>query len=206
MPKLTDRFLAALKVEAGRKDRLVFDTETPGLGVRITKASKTFLAQWTDSATKRKIREPLGVWGNITIEQARIAARARLGDVAKGIDPRAERAKKKAIADRERAEAALTFDKLITDWETLHLNNRSGRCAAEAPRAIRYSFADMLKRPAARITKSDVVHVLDGLLRAKKAAAAARTRAYGAACFAWALRRGKVPVNPFHAIPVASAT
>jgi integrase len=64
----------------------------------------------------------------------------------------------------------------------------------------------MLKRPAARITKSDVVHVLDGLLRAKKAAAAARTRAYGAACFAWALRRGKVPVNPFHAIPVASAT
>ena len=36
MPKLTDRFLAGLKVENGRKDRLVFDTTCPGLGVRVT--------------------------------------------------------------------------------------------------------------------------------------------------------------------------
>lgn len=75
MPKLTDRSLAALKVENGRKDRLVFDTACPGLGVRVTaKGTRTFIAQWTDSATRRKIREPLGVWGNLTIEQARCGA------------------------------------------------------------------------------------------------------------------------------------
>src|SRR5271156_814392 len=133
MPKLTDRLLAALKVEGGRKDRLVFDTACPGLGVRLTaKGTRTFLAQWTDPATKRKVREPLGVWGNITIEQAREAARARLGAVAKGIDPKAESLLRRAEAERERAETALTFDTLIGEWKALHLAHRRPRYAAEA--------------------------------------------------------------------------
>src|SRR5208282_4620863 len=97
MPKLTDKLLNGLELEPGQKDRLLFDTGCPGLGVRLTaKGSRTFIAQWTDPATKRKVREPLGVWGSLTIEQAREAVRARLGAVAKGIDPHAERAKIRA--------------------------------------------------------------------------------------------------------------
>jgi hypothetical protein len=111
MPKLTDRVLKSLVVEPGKKDRLVFDAECPGLGVRVTvKGTKTFLAQWTDPATKRKVREPLGVWGSITLDQARAAARAKLGDVARGIDPVQERNRKRAVADAEKAEQALTLD------------------------------------------------------------------------------------------------
>src|ERR1700693_4716943 len=92
MQRFTDRVLAALRVEDGRKDRLVFDAACPGLGVRVTaKGTRAFIAQWTDPATRRKVREPLGVWGNLTIDQAREAARVRLGAVAKGIDPTAER-------------------------------------------------------------------------------------------------------------------
>src|SRR5438477_10175132 len=122
MPKLTDRFLTSLKVGDGRKDRLVFDSACPGLGVRITaKGTRTFIAQWTDPATKRKVREPLGLWGNLTIDQARDAARARLGDVAKGINPKAERQRQRQETERERAEAALTFDVLVDEWEALHL-------------------------------------------------------------------------------------
>src|SRR5690349_2969034 len=106
MPKLTDRFLAGLKIESGRKDRLVFDIACPGLGVRLTaKGTRSFLVQWTDPATRRKVREPIGVWGNLTIDQAREAARARLGAVAKGVDPKSERIARKAEAERERAEA-----------------------------------------------------------------------------------------------------
>src|SRR5271165_3297744 len=156
MPKLTDRYLAALTIEEGRKDRLVFDTVCPGLGVRVTaKGTRTFLAQWTDPATRRKVREPLGVWGNLTIEQAREAARARLGDVAKGIDPKAERMRQRAEAERERAEAALTFDALVEEWAALHLAHRRERYRAEAVRAIRHAFPELLKRPAARITRAD---------------------------------------------------
>jgi integrase len=207
MPKLTDRSLAALKVEPGRKDRLVFDTACPGLGVRVTaKGTRTFLAQWTDPATRRKVREPLGVWGNLTIEQAREAARARLGEVAKGIDPKTERMRRRAEAERERAETALTFGMLMEEWAALHLVHRRPRYAAEAVRAIRCGLPELLKRPAARISRADAVNALDEVVKAGKAITAGRTMAYARACFAWGERRGKVPGNPFANLPISAGT
>ena len=97
MPKLTDAFLKTFRPAAGAKDRLTFDTVCRGLGVRATASgNRVFIVQWTDAATGRKQREPLGVWGSITVEQARTAARAQLGRVAQGVNPIAERAKAKA--------------------------------------------------------------------------------------------------------------
>ncbi|WP_439577922.1 tyrosine-type recombinase/integrase [Elioraea sp.] len=205
MPKLTDRFLSALTVEPGKKDRLVFDTECRGLGVRLTVAgTRAFVVQWTDPATRQKRREALGVWGGITIEQAREAARARLGDVAKGIDPRAVRLAQRDTAERERAERALTLKALVDDWASLHLAHKRPRYAAEAVRALTFAFADHLRRPASRLSKAEVVAVLDALLKAGRAAMAGRTLAYGRACYAWAEKRGKVPGNPFAGVPIGA--
>jgi integrase len=205
MPKLTDRFLAILKVEDGRKDRLIFDSACPGLGVRLTaKGTRTFIAQWTDPVTRRKVREPLGVWGNLTINQAREAARARLGAVAKGIDPKAERMHQRAEAERERAETALTFEALIEEWKALHLVHRRPRYAAEAERAIRCGLPGLLKRSAARISRTDAVNSLDQIVKAGKAVTGGRTMAYARACFAWGKRRGKVPENPFAELPISA--
>jgi integrase len=205
MPKFTDRLLAGLKVEDGRKDRLVFDTACPGLGVRVTvKGTRTFIVQWTDRATRRKVREPLGVWGNITIDQAREAARVRLGAVAKGTDPKAERLRRRAEAERERAEAALTFEALVEEWKALHLAHRRPRYAAEAERAIRRGLPDLLRSPAVRISRADAVNALDRITKAGKAVTAGRTMAYARACFAWGKRRGKVPGNPFAELPIAA--
>jgi integrase len=206
MPKLTDRLLATLKLEPGRKDRLVFDTACPGLGVRITtKGSRTFIVQWTEPATKRKVREPLGLWGSLTIDQAREAARARLGAVAKGINPRAERLRQRAEAELERAEAALTFDALVSEWAALHLANRRPRYAREAQRAIKHVFPHLMKRPAAHIQRTDAVNGLDKLVEAGKTAMAGRTLAYARACFRWAVQRGKVPANPFQNLPISTS-
>jgi integrase len=207
MPKFTDRSLAALKVEPGRKDRLLFDTECAGLGLRITtKGTKSFLVQWTDPATKRKVRQPIGVWGSITIEQARAAARARLGDVAKGIDLAAEQRRRREAAEAEKAERALLLDALFDRWGDLHLSKRSPRYASEAKRAIKYAFAANLNKPAARLARKDVVDLLDGLSRAGKSTVAARTAAYGRSCYTWAIKRGLVPLNPFDALPIATTT
>ncbi len=211
MAKLTDRFLAALRLEPGRKDRLVFDDACPGLGVRVTGAgTRSFLVQWTDPATKRKVREPLGVWGAITLEQARAAARARLGAVARGIDPKAERARRRAEAEaararaeREKREAAFTFEKLVADWEALHLAHRRPRYRDEAARAIRFGLAELLKLPAARITKADAVAALDRIAKAHPVTAR-RTMAYARAAFRWAQQRGRVADNPFQGLPLAA--
>jgi integrase len=207
MPKFTDRLLASLKLEDGQKDRLLFDTSCPGLGVRLTaKGTRTFLVQWTDRATRRKVREPLGVWGSLTIEQAREATRARLGSVAKGVNPKAERLQHQAEAERERAETALTFGALVDEWAALHLAHRRARYRAEAVRAIRRGLPDLLRRPAARITKSDAVNALDRLVLAGKATMAGRTLAYARAAVRWAEQRGKVPGNPFQGLPIAAST
>jgi integrase len=203
MPKLTDRFLASFKPAPGKKDRLAFDTECRGLGVRGTAAgTRTFIVQWTDPATTQKRREPLGVWGGITVDQARDAARARLGDVAKGIDPRAVRLAAREKAEAARAEARLTLDALVYDWAKLHLVSRRPRYRTEAVRAIKLAFADYLKRPAARLSRADAVNVLDQLVNADTPAIAGRTLAYARACYGWAEKRGKVPCNPFCALPI----
>jgi integrase len=206
MAKFTDRFLAGLQLEAGRKDRLVFDSECRGLGVRVTPTARAFIVQWTDPVTKRKVREPIGIWGNITVDQARIAARVRLGGVATGINPRAERLRLKQEADRERAETALSLNALVEEWAVLHLAQRRERYRAEAVRAITHAFATLLKRPAARITRADAVNALDGLVKGGRAAMAARTLAYARAAFHWAQKRGKVAHNPFQGLPISTST
>jgi integrase len=174
------------------------------LGVRVTtKGTRTFIAQWTDPVTRRKVREPLGVWGNLTIDQAREAARVRLGAVAKGIDPKAERLRRRAEAEREHAETALTFEVLVEEWKALHLAHRRPRYAAEAERAIQRGLTGLLKRPAARISRTAAVNALDHIVRAGKPVTAGRTMAYARACFAWGKRRGKVPENPFAELPIS---
>jgi len=207
MPKFTDRFLTSLAVEVGRKDRLVFDTVSPGLGVRVTKTgTRTFIAQWTDPATKRKVREPLGVWGNLSIAQAREAAKVRLGQVAKGINPRAERLRLKAEDERERAETALTFETLVDDWVELHLAHRRPRYRDEAQRAIKYVFPDLLKKPAARITRAEVLAIVDRLIKEKKPAMASRALAYARAAFNWAAKRDMIAASPLLGMPVTTGT
>ena len=210
MPKLTDRFIAGFMPVGAAKDRLAFDTECKGLGVRATAAgSRSFLVQWTDTATGRKVREPLGAWGSITVEQARAAARARLGRVAQGINPAAERAAAKVADEARRAalvaakeEARFTLDALIADWARLHLSSKRARYSVEAERALRVAFRVYLDRPAAVLTHAAVIAVLDTLASAGKASMASRTMAYGRACYGWAVKRRRLPLNPFGGLPV----
>jgi integrase len=164
--------------------------------------TRTFIVQWTDPATAQKRREPLGKWGSITVTQARDVARSHLGDVAKGIDPRSVRLAAKARAEIERAETKLTFDALVDEWARLHLSGKRPRYRIEAQRALKHAFALQLKRPASRLSRADAVNVLDRLVSADTPAIAGRTLAYARACYGWALRRGKVPSNPFAGLPI----
>jgi hypothetical protein len=72
--------------------------------------------------------------------------------------------------------------------------------------AARRRLADLLKRPAARLTRADAVNALDKLVRAGKPTMAGRTLAYARAAFRWAEKRGKVPSNPFHGLPIATGS
>lgn len=215
MPKLNEKMIAALVPPPGAREVWASDTEAKGLRVRVTPGTpdpttgikapnRMFYACWTDRATKERRRERLGVFGAITLEQARGATRAILGDVARGDDPQAKREARATAAEAAKAERALTLDALLESWAKLHLASKRPRYAGEAVRAIRHAFAGHLPKPAAHLSKAETLAVLDALVEDGKAAIAGRTLAYGRACYGWARKRGKVSTNPFEGLPVGA--
>jgi integrase len=193
--KLTLNRIDILKCPEGKRDMLVFDDEQRGLGVRVTASGgKTYLAQYNWHGRKRRI--PLGSCGALSLAKARDAVRAIMGDVAKGIDPAAERKKAKAGE-------ALTLAALLSDWQALHLASKRPRYASEAVRALRNAFSRYLDLPAADLGRAAVVKVLDAMARRGSVAMAARTAAYGKAAYGWGVKRGSLANNPFASLPVA---
>jgi integrase len=192
--KLTLNRIAGLKCPEGKRDMLVFDDEQRGLGVRVTAGGgKTYLAQYSFQRQKRRI--PLGSCGAVSLAKARDAVRAIMGDVAKGIDPAAERNKAKA-------HEALTLAALLTDWHALHLAGKRPRYASEAVRALRNAFSRYLDLPAADLSRAAAVKALDAMARRGSVAMAARTAAYGKAAYGWGVKRGSLASNPFASLPV----
>lgn len=209
VPNLTDKALAALAIPPGKREAWLSDAEVKGLRVRATAGVRVFYCCWTDRATGERQREKLGTWGAITIEQARTAARIVLGKVAAGGDPAAERvaraaeaAARKAEAARQATEAAFTLDALLNDWQSLHLSTRRPRYAAEATRALRLAFAAHLHCPAKSLDHVAVLDVVDGLAKAGKVTTAALVLRYGSACYGWAVKRRRLPLNPFAGLPM----
>jgi integrase len=203
--KLTEKVIAGLSCADGQKDRLVFDDTVQGLGLRISgKGGKKFLVQFR-SPTGGKRRIPLGSWGSITLEQARLAARNTLGQVAAGRDPFAERQAHKENAINKAEGDRLTLAALLSDWLSLGLVNNKESYRREAIRAISVAFAPYMKRRADALKRNDALKVLDELVKADKGPIASRTAAYARACYSWAVKRGCLTENPFANLPIPSA-
>lgn len=84
MAKLTKRSVDALRARA--TDYFVWDDALKGFGVRVLPSGrKTFLAQYRSGGVQRRVK--LGVYGALTVDQARSSARQVLGDVAGGDNP-----------------------------------------------------------------------------------------------------------------------
>lgn len=205
MPKLTENAIHKLQIPEGKREAWLSDTDVQGLRVRATTGgARTFMACWTDRATGERRREKLGAWGAITLADARAAARAILGDVARGEDPSEKRMLKRKAAAEAKAAAALTLRVLVDQWAAIGLQKRKPRYRAEATRAIAYAFQRQLDQPANQLTRNAVVTTLDALTHAGKTAMAGRTLAYGRACFSWARKRGMLTENPFHDLPISA--
>lgn len=203
--RLTDTAIAALSCPEGVKDKMYFDDKVQGLGVRVSRSGKVFIAQFTTVAGQKR-RISLGRWGSLTVEQARVAAREILAEVARGGDPAAARREAREEAKAEAEADKLTLRVLLDDWSKLGLVDRRESYRKEAVRAVTTIFADHLDRRADAITKADAVRVLDQLVKDGKSAMAGRTLAYARACFNWATKRDLLTVNPFLSLPIASGT
>jgi hypothetical protein len=146
--KLTKRAVEALKCDPGRKDRIFFDDDLPGFGLRVTdKGARTWLIQYRSVGTVRRVK--LGSANILDPDKARDKAKQLLGRVAGGGDPfveakalyQAKRLAELAAAEAAKAEA-FTLRQLIDEYDIKYAPRK--RSGAEALRAMRVNLADWL--------------------------------------------------------------
>jgi integrase len=136
--------------------------------------------------------EPRGDAG-VTLAEARDKAQDAAKQMLRGIDPRGKK-----------SDAVLTFGLLVDQWLALHMSQRAPRYGAEAKRNIDNHLGHLLDKHAAMVTSEDAINTLDKLALAKKPAAARNTMAAARACYGWAMKRRKVPANPFDNLPLSA--
>jgi integrase len=148
--KFTDRLVSSLKPEAGKQDRMHFDTEVKGLGVRVGRSgAKTFILQ-ARTRTGRAWRAPLGRFPTLNVVQARTRAKELIGELAKGRDPFAER-------EQERNRPPdYTVSMAIEDWRAYRAAHGSQRYATKAARTLLAALAGRLDQPAAALSRSEI--------------------------------------------------
>jgi len=83
------------------------------------------------------------------------------------------------------------------------LADKRASYAGEAVRALRFAFENQLKHPAGGPIAPQRRSCARRIAKEGKAAMAARTAAYGRACYAWAIKRGSLTEKPFAALPLA---
>ena len=215
--RLTDAVVRDLSVAPGKKDRLVFDRDLAGFGVRVLPdregktRRRTFLFQYRAAGAVRRI--VIGEWGTeLTAAQARAKAERLRGEVRDKRDPAAERkaaaaAKRAAEAERKRIESveAFTFDKMLDAWDARYLVTKRQSYRADALSRIRGSLASLLTLPAEKITRAEAARALQKAADERGRIGANRVMAYARAAFGWAVKAGLVAANPFAGLPQLAA-
>jgi integrase len=203
---LTPASIAKLVCPPGKKEAIIWDPAQSGLAVRVTgrNNTKSYFVQYAYAGKRPRV--PLGSRSAITLAQARQEAKKIMGEVAAGGHPAAERKAREATARRKAIDDALTLERLVGQWDALHLKTKRPSYRKEATRAILAVFEKHLGLPAASLDRRAVVRTIDRLVAGGKPMMAARAKAYGSACYQWAIRRGALEANPFASVPTPPTT
>ncbi len=138
--KITKKAVDAIKPPEKGKD-YYFDDALPGFGVIVwPSGTKTFIFQYRINGQKKRIT--IGRYGKITVDNARKQAKIEAGKASSGIDPVAERHKKKA--------ESLTLREALNDYlENRDLKPRTRQDIDESMKG----FSDWMKKPIVNITR-----------------------------------------------------
>lgn len=163
MPKkqLTDRTIRALKAAPKGERYDVMDAITPGMGVRVTDSghrSFILIARYPGPGKSSPTRRALGVYGALSLEQAREKARRWHSLIRKGVDPKDEESRERAAEINKRS---TTFAAVANDFIKLKLpGERKGK---DVEREIRRDLLPKWKDlPVTEITDDHIRIVIKG--------------------------------------------
>jgi integrase len=144
------------KATPGSKDCELRDTEVPGFLCKVTPAgNKTFMVQYRTLAGIRR-KPKIGLFGELTVEQARAIAKDWLGEVRKGGDPSAAKA-----AAREALNIVQLCSKFIEEYS--EVRNKPRTVKSNQGYIDRHIVPVIGGIKVADVTRADVTRVLDRL-------------------------------------------
>lgn len=188
--KFTKGILADLTVEAGKGERIVWDTEVRGFGIRLrATGNRTWVIRPPRLGGASKLHT-LGAADVLDLTSARKLAQEKLAETALGGDP--TKARKEA-----RAQAAVTIGSLMPTYmadkekkglrATTLSNMRNHLCNHWKP---------LHDRPLSAVTRAEVAARHRHLATECGPHAADRARSILSTFFVWAIREGIVDANP----------
>jgi hypothetical protein len=153
---LNDRSLRALKPKITLYD--VPDGIVPGMAVRVSpKGRKTFVLVARYGGSAHPTRRALGVYGAVTIEQARGKARSWIEAIQKGQDPALQEERERVA---QIASEKVTFDAVVEDFTRDKLTKE--RKGDDARREIDLDLMPAWKaKPIGDITDLDIIEIIN---------------------------------------------
>jgi integrase len=195
--KLTDTGLGRLTLKAGETDKIFFDDDIPGFGLRIREGgSRKFVLHYRIGGNQR--RYTIGAAGVLKVDEARQRARRALVDVGDGKDPAAQKAASKV-------EAKNSFKSVADDYiEFLKGRMAAGklkpRSYVEIERHLLKHFEPLHRLVISSITRATIAGRLREIAKKNGTGAADRTRSNVSTFFAWAIGEGICETNPVDGI------
>ncbi|MFA7275356.1 MAG: tyrosine-type recombinase/integrase [Pseudobdellovibrionaceae bacterium] len=192
--KLTKRFIDSLEYNAEAKARDVrWDSDISGFGIRIyPSGKKSFVLSYRQNGTKRLFT--IGQYGNITLEQARVLAQKKMGEVADGKDPLLTRRAAKKKHDWNVNKAGKEFLK--------KLKSTSDRHHGEVERIFEKDiFPTIGKMPIDEVKKDHILKIIDNVLERGSGIMANRTLMRLSRFFNWCIERNLIEFSPVYKLP-----
>jgi integrase len=186
--RLNAQAVRTIALPEGVKDKVFFDEDLPGFGLRVrASGGKTWMVQYAIAGRTRKVM--LGSTAALDPGKARDTAKDLLAQVRLGGDPATERMK-------QRAKAAETFGALLPRFLEHQRKALKPRSFEETERHLEKHAKPLHPWPIESIDRRAIAGRLAELAKTSGPAASNRVRASLSAFFSWLTREGYVDSNP----------
>jgi integrase len=174
--KLTSRFIDNATVEPDKDRTIYWDSDLSGFGLQVTSAGhKSFVVQYRSGRQSRRMK----ISATLKLGEARKQAKAKLGEVAKGQDPLAERRQQQAAAENT----------LQSVCENYFRRNKLRTMGERQRQLRRLVYPALGSKQLGDVKRSDLVKLLDKIEDRNGPSMADHTLAYLSRVFSWQASR-----------------
>jgi integrase len=191
--RLTETGLARLTLKGRETDKIFFDDDIPGFGLRVREGgSRKFVLHYRIGGNQRRLT--VGSAGVMKLDEARQRARRALVDVGDGKDPAAQKA-------ADKVEAKQSFLAVAKDYLEF-LQRRVGkaemkpRTYTEVERHLTKHWKPLHRLVISSINRATIATRLREIAKQHGPVAADRARSNVSTFFAWAIGEGICEANP----------